>query len=317
MSILTFIMNTIGIGFDALQKRLGVQKMAYIFVLPNMLLFAIFSLLPILLNFYYAFTGGGKPLPKDRWFVGGENFNILSQCSNYLNPNSCTVDLFWRGVNNTIFYVVFEVAGLLFFSILTALILNRKIVGRGFFRSVFFYPVLLSPVVIALLWRWILQKEGLLNAGLGYMGIEPINFLLEVGWARFWTIAIGIWAYMGFYTLIVLAGLQSIPADIYEAAKIDGANDWAGFRHITLPLLQPTLLVVFILAFIRSVQVFDHVFVLTGGGPGTATQYIMQFIYNVGFSTDTRNYGLAAAASICIGIALAILTAIQLRLSRT
>ena len=282
-----------------------------------MILFAIFSLLPVILNLYYALTGGVKPLPKDRWFVGADNFGNLLECGSFLDPNSCTTDLFWRGIHNTFTYVFFEVGGILLFSLITALILNRRIVARGFFRSVYFYPVLLSPVVVALLWRWILQREGVLNAALDSFGMDTINFLLIPDWAKFWTIAVGIWANVGFYILIVLSGLQSIPPMLYEAAKIDGANSWNSFRLITLPLLKPTLLVVFILSFIRSVQVFDHVFVLTGGGPGTSTQYIMQFIYNVGFSDfASRNLGLAAAASILIGIALLILSVMQLRISR-
>jgi alpha-1,4-digalacturonate transport system permease protein len=210
---------------------------------------------------------------------------------------------------------MFEVGGILTFSLITALILNQQIRGRGIFRSVFFYPVLLSSVVVALLWKWVLQREGILNAGLIGLGLEPINFLLSVNWSRFWVIFIGIWANLGFYTLIVLAGLQAIPSTLYEAAKIDGAGSWAGFRYITLPMLKPSLIVVFVFSFIRSVQVFDHVFVMTGGGPGTATQYIVQFIYNTGFGRQIPNFGLAAAASIFLALILLVLTLIQFRVA--
>lgn len=316
-SLIALPLNIIGLIMDFIQKRIGIKRMAYIFILPNMLFFATFSLVPILINFYYAFTGGVRPLPKDRFPVGTENFDILLECANYLDPSSCRVDLFWRGLYNTVGYVIFEVGGILLFSLITALILNQHIKGRGFFRSVFFYPGLLSSVVIALLWKWVLQREGILNAGLIELGLEPINFLLNATWSKFWVIFIGIWANMGFYTLIILAGLQAIPGTLYEAAKIDGAGSWAGFCNITLPLLKSSVIVVFVLSFIRSVQVFDHVFVMTGGGPGTATQYIVQYIYNTGFGRQLQNFGLAAAASIFLALILLVMTLIQLRVTGT
>jgi len=313
--LLALPMNAIGLVMDIIQRRIGIRRMAYIFVLPNMLLFATFSLLPILGNFYYAFTGGSKVLPENRYFAGTANFEFLMQCDNHLEPSSCRADLFWHGLFNTVQYVVFAVGGILLFSLITAIILNRPIKGRGFFRGVFFYPTLLSSVVVALLWKWVLQRQGILNAGLTELGLEPVNFLLDAAWSRFWVVFIGVWSNMGFYTLIVLAGLQAIPGNLYEAAKIDGAGPWASFRDITLPLVKPSLIVVFVLSFIRCVQVFDHVFVMTGGGPGTATQYIVQYIYNTGFSSDPQNLGVAAAASIILGLLLLALTLFQLRVT--
>ena len=121
---------------------------------------------------------------------------------------------------------------------------------------------------------------------------------------------------MGFYTLILLAGLQAIPADLYEAAAMDHASPWRRFMRITLPLLMPNLLVVIILALIRAVQVFDEIFVLTGGGPGSATLFIVQFIYQTAFAESIRLYGIAAAASLVLAVALLVLTLIQLRISR-
>jgi alpha-1,4-digalacturonate transport system permease protein len=190
-------------------------------------------------------------------------------------------------------------------------------IARGFFRSVFFYPVLLSPVVVALIWKWILQENGLLNAALVGLGNEKISFLTNAEWARFWVIFISIWAQMGFFTLILLAGLQSIPHELYEAASIDGADNWQSFWGVTLPLLMPTMFVVIVLSLIRAVQVFDQVFSFTGGGPGTATLYMVQYIYQTGFSNQTKEYGLAAAASLVMGLFLLILTAIQLRIGRS
>jgi alpha-1,4-digalacturonate transport system permease protein len=315
-AILSIIINALDWFMDPLQRKIGVKRMAYIFLLPNMLIFGIFVLFPMLLNIYYAFTGGTLLFPKDRPFVGMENFRVLFECQNYFNPNSCTQDLFWRAVYNTMLFVALQVGGMVILSLITALILNRKIFARGFFRSVFFYPVLLSPVVVALIWKWILQRDGLLNGIITQMGGERIAFLLNPDWATFWVVFVSIWANMGFFTLILLAGLQSIPPDLYEAGSIDGTSDWQGFRFITLPLLMPTMFVVLVLSLIRAVQVFDQIYVLTGGGPGSATLYLVQYIYNTGFSDQIHKFGLAAAASVVMAVVLMIFTLIQLYLTR-
>jgi alpha-1,4-digalacturonate transport system permease protein len=309
-------MNAIDLVANPLQRRLGVNRMAYFFVLPNMLIFGIFVLFPMLLNFYYAFTGGTQLFPQNRTFVGWENFQTLFRCRDFLNPNTCVEDHFWNGLANTFVFVILQVGGMVLISLFTALILNRKIIGRGFFRSVFFYPVLLSPVVVGLIWKWILQRDGLLNGIIVALGGEPTLFLLNGTWATFWVIVVSIWAQMGFFTLILLAGLQSIPHELYEAGEIDGAARWSSFRFITFPLLIPTMLVVTVLALIRAVQVFDQVFVLTGGGPGTATQYMVQYIYDTAFSVQIQRYGLASAASVLLGLGLLVFTLVQLWLGR-
>jgi len=315
--IIEALMSVIDIVLIPLQKRIGVNNMAYFFVLPNLLIFGIFVLFPMLLNIYYSTTGGTELFPAERPFIGAENYETIFDCENFLQPNSCQEDLFWRAVFNTIVFVVFQVGGMVFFALVTALVLNRKIFARGFFRSVFFYPVLLSPVVVALIWKWILQRDGVLNAILTSLGGDRMPFLLNSNWAMFWVIFVSIWATMGFYTLILLAGLQSIPSDLYEASAIDGASNWADFRFITLPLLMPTMFVVLVLSLIRAVQVFDQVFVLTGGGPGTATQFMVQYIYDTGFANQIQVFGLASAASVVLGVTLLILTLLQLRLGRT
>jgi alpha-1,4-digalacturonate transport system permease protein len=302
--------------FGLIQRVIGVRGMPYIFVLPNLLIFGIFILFPMLLNFVYAFTGGSSFTPFDRPWVGTANFDRLLGCENYLDPHTCSEDLFWRAAGNTIKYVALQVSIMVLFSLITALILNRKIKARGFFRSVYFYPVLLSPIVVALIWKWILQENGLLNGILTSLGHDKMPFLVNAQWAQFWVIMISVWAFMGFYTLILLAGLQSIPADLYEAASIDGANPWQSFSGITLPLLMPTLIVVLVLSLIRAVQVFDIVFAFTGGGPGTATLYLVQYIYNYGFSSPNKQFGLAAAASLVMAGALIVLTLIQLLVRR-
>jgi len=397
--VFRFFMNSVELITNPLQKRIGVHNMGYWFVLPNLLIFSIFVLLPMALNFQYAFTGGTELFLSNRPFVGTDNFERLLTCESFFEPNTCEEDLFVRGIFNTITFVTFQVGGMVFFALVTALILNRKIIARGFFRSVYFYPVLLSPVVVGLTWKWILQRDGVLNAFFNVVGgrnifiglnvllilvfaavffvllrqleafaphkskngplIHPrllgraasafalaglsvaaiwfiinllwpnaipsilslgekrILFLLSADGAMFWVIVVSIWAQMGFYTLILLAGLQSIPGDLYEASSIDGASAWQDFRFVTLPLLMPTMLVVLVLALIRAVQAFDLIFVLTGGGPGTATQLMVQYIFTTGFASQAQLFGLAAAASVFLGIALLILTMLQLRLGNT
>jgi alpha-1,4-digalacturonate transport system permease protein len=308
----TFVINVVDVFFSTLQRVIGLKGIPYIFVLPNLLIFGIFIVFPMLLNFVYAFTSGTEFFPASRPWAGTANFEQLLDCTNFVDPNTCREDIFWRAIFNTATYVIFQVGLMVLISLITALLLNRKIRARGFFRSVFFYPVLLSPIVVALIWKWILQENGLLNGIITSLGFGKIPFLVDSTWAQFWVILISVWAFMGFYTLILLAGLQAIPADLYEAADIDGANAWQGFLGITLPLLMPSLIVVLMLALIRAVQIFDVVFAFTGGGPGTATLYMVQYIYSKGFSSPSKQFGLAASASLLMAGVLVVLTLIQL-----
>ncbi len=308
-------MNLFEVPLALLQRRFGIRGMAYVFVLPNLLVFAVFVALPMVLNVVYAVTGSNRLMLGERPFVGLENFTALLDCQNFLAPNSCAQDRFWRAVHNTSAFVALQVAAMVLFALITALILNGRIAARGFFRSVFFFPVLLSPVVVALIWKWILQRDGILNAAIVGAGGERVPFLLDPSWAFFWTIFVSVWAHMGFYTLILLAGLQAIPADLYEAAEMDGTSRWRVLRRITLPLLMPNLLVVLVLGVIRAVQAFDEIYVLTGGGPGTATQFIVQYIYETAFANQVNILGLAAAASILVGAVLMVLTLLQLKIS--
>ncbi len=176
--------------------------------------------------------------------------------------------------------------------------------------------MLLSPVVVGLIWRWILQRDGLLNAALYPGRPHAAVWLTDRFWAFAAAIGVSIWAHVGFFALIVLAGLQAIPKDLYEAAEMDGTKPGRVFWRITLPLLMPNLLVVIVLALIRAVQIFDEVFVLTGGGPGTSTLFLTQYIYEVGFASLLKNPGLASAASILMGGVLVVLTLVQLAVAR-
>lgn len=307
------------------QQKLGVRRMAYFFILPNMLIFGVFILMPMILNFYFGFTRGTSIVPINRWEASGEqlqtrNIETILTCEDYRDVNTCEQDRFWRAARNTLTYVAFQVGTMVVLALITAIALNQNIRLRGFFRSIFFYPVLLSPVVVAYIWIWILDLDnGLVNGFLEDIGRDRINFLANQNtpnWSRFWVIAVADWAFMGFFTLILLAGLQSIPASLYEAAEIDGANAFNRFRFVTMPLLMPTMTVVLVLALIRAVQAFDQVFVLTGGGPGTATLFLVQYIYQAAFTFSPPNFGLASSASLLLAIVLFIATLAQLLLAR-
>ncbi len=301
---------------SAIQRLVGIQGMPWIFLLPNLAFFGIFVVIPLFINFAFSLTGGTELYLSDRVYSGVEQYSFLLECETFGDPITCREDRFWKGLYNTAIFIVFQVTSLVLFSLITALILNRKIRARGFFRAVFFFPVLLSPVVVALIWKWVLLRDGILNAFLVSLGMEKILFFVSPQWSMFWAVFVSIWAHMGFYTLILLAGLQAIQPDLYEAAEMDGTSKERVFWRITLPLLWPNLLVVVVLALIKGVQIFDEVFVLTGGGPGTATQFIVQYIYNTGFTEQVQNFGLASAASVVLGVVLFILTMIQLAATR-
>lgn len=310
------LMRVIDVPLRGLQKATGINGMAAFFLAPNMAIFGIFVLLPLVINFAYSMTGGTAFFLSERQFVGGDQYARLFNCTDYLDPFSCQEDAFWTAVNNTFWFVILQVTLMILTALATALILNRNIVARSFWRAVFFFPVLLSPVVVGLIWKWILQRQGLLNYMLYQFGVEPYTWFNDRNWTFVATIGVSLWAHMGFYALILLAGLQAIPKDLYEAAEMDGTKPARAFWRITLPLLAPNLLVVVVLALIRAVQIFDEVYVLTGGGPGTATLYLTQYIYETGFASALRNPGLAAAASILMGGVLVVLTLLQLGLGR-
>lgn len=300
----------------ALQRMTGLSGMAIFFLAPNMLIFGIFVLLPLFINFVYSTTGGSALFLPERSYVGADQYQRLFDCSNYLDPLTCQEDAFWTAVSNTFWFVVLQVTLMIGAALVTALILNRNLAARSFWRAVFFFPVLLSPVVVGLIWRWILQRQGLLNFILYPFGVDPYTWLTDRTWSFAAAVGVSLWAHMGFYALILLAGLQAIPKDLYEAADMDGTKPARVFWRITLPLLMPNLVVVIVLALIRSVQVFDEVYILTGGGPGTSTLFITQYIYETGFVSQPRNPGLAAAASILMGLVLVVLTLVQLGLGR-
>ena len=264
-----FVMGVIDAPLRGLQRVAGLNGMAAFFLLPNMLIFSVFVLLPLVINFAYSMTGGTAIFLSSRNFVGGDQYARLFDCRTSSTPTPAPRTPSGPRWATPAGSWSLQVALMIGAALVTALILNREIRARGFWRAVFFFPVLLSPVVVGLIWRWILQRQGSAELRAGPVRPRPYAWLTEPAWSFAAAVGVSVWAHMGFYTLILLAGLQAIPKDLYEAAEMDGTRPARAFWRITLPLLMPNLLVVLVLALIRAVQIFDEVYVLTGGGPGT------------------------------------------------
>lgn len=264
------------------------QRLApYLFVLPNMLIFGVFIIYPALSNFNISVydSNNGRTFR----YVGGGNYQELVNTTE-----------FWAAARATVIFAVCFVALVTVGSIGLALLLDQRIRGRGLFRAVYFLPVLLSPVVCGLIWGWIFDRNnGLANTVLHAVGLGQPGWLVDEVLAMVVVIFVGVWMHVGFYTMIMLAGLQGIDPTYYEAAKIDGASSWQRFRSVTLPLLRPTTMVVVILSMISGFQAFDFVWTLTGGGPVGATTLMVQYIYMHAFQSPIR-YGLASAGSVVL-----------------
>lgn len=199
----------------------------------------------------------------------------------------------------TAYYVLLNIPAQTILALGLAVMLNRKRRGMSFFRVLYVAPYLSTPVAMALIWFWVFQPQtGAADRFLGLFGIAGPAWLESSLWAMPVVAAVNIWQYLGFNMLFFYAGLQNIPASLYEAAQLDGASKWSQFWRISLPLLNPTMLFLLVTDVIGSFQVFDTLYVLTSGGPGTSTQVMSIQIYNVGFQ-GTR-YGEAAALSVLL-----------------
>lgn len=275
----------------------------YVFLAPNMLVFALFTILPALNGFNMSLydSSNGRIF---RW-VGLSNYaRLLSD------------DAFWATVHRTLVFVVAFVVFTVLICVPLAVLLNGQRRGRGLFRAAYFLPVVISPVVAGLIWYWALDRQvGLVNTVLGQLGLGKPGWLIDPALAMVSAVFVGLWTHLGFYTLILLAGLQGIDPNVFEAARIDGASRWQEFRSITLPLLRPVTLVVVILATIVGFQAFDFIYTLTGGGPIGATTLIVQYIYERAFTTPIR-YGLASAAGVILFTIVFSVTALNYIIGR-
>jgi multiple sugar transport system permease protein len=274
----------------------------YIYGGPVIIAFLVFNLYPMALGLYLSFT---------KWdILSPPTFNGLNNWADLLKD-----DLLWRAVLQTLYYAVASVAGATALSIALALALNQRLKTIGFYRTFFFLPAVTSLVAIAMVWRWIYNTEfGVLNAFLGSLGINPVNWLGDPVLAMPAVILMSIWRSAGFNTVLFLAGLQGVPQEYYEAAEIDGASKWDRFVHITLPLISPTTFFVVVNGLIGSWQVFDQVYILTRGGPLLSTVTVVYLIYSNGFEWYKTGYASAMAYGLFLIIIL--LTAIQFRLQK-
>ena len=284
--------------------RAGGQGAAWSFLLPAMLLIGIFFFLPVIGSLILSFTDFDLYALGDRSvlrFIGVENYVRLFQ-----NPD------FGRALRNTFYYGLVGGPLSIAASLGAALLVNAKLAPlRGFFRSVYFAPYVTTLVAAAVIWRYLLNtRYGLINYGLGAFGIGPVDWLGDARWALPAIILMSIWKNFGYNMVIFVAGLQSIPDELYEAAELDGAGRWRRFRHVTLPMLAPTLGFVTIITLIGYFQLFAEPYVMTQGGPLKSTTSLVLLMYEEGFRW--WRMGMAAAvAFVLFGIVL-IGTAIQL-----
>lgn len=223
--------------------------------------------------------------------------------------------LFWTSLRNTTVYTLGVIPLQMVLSLLIALALNRKIRFRALFRTLYFLPTVTSIVAMALVWRALFDyRFGFLNGALGLIGVDAVPWLLEPGLAMFAVILMSAWQGIGFPIILWLAGLQSIPEEYLEAARVDGANAWARFRYVTLPLLAPTTFFILVISFISSFQVFEQTYVMTSGGPERGTYTLVNYIYEEAFTKFSM--GPASAMGCVLAVIILCVTLIQLRLQR-
>ena len=270
----------------------GSRLAGWMFAGPALLVIALFFALPVLAALVLSLTDFDIYALADLdnlRFVGIDNYVAL-----LANP------LFWKALGNTFYFVIVGVPLSIGVSLGAALLLQSKL-GRfkPFFRTAFFAPVVTTVVAVAVIWRYLFHtKYGLVNWGLGGLGIDPIDWLGDPHWAMPTIIVFAVWKNFGYNMIIFLAGLQAIPEDLYEAARIDGASAWSQFRHVTLPLLGPVLLLVGILTMAGYFQLFAEPYVMTQGGPLESTVSVLYLMYEQGFKW--WNLGAASAVAFVL-----------------
>lgn len=280
-------------------KKAGLVSL---FLLPALIPLLVFRIFPMLASLVVSMTKWNLLRPPV--FLGFDNYvEVLSDAK------------FHRALLNTLYYMVGYLPLVLVGAIAIAVLLNSKLKGATFFRGIYFLPVVTSWVVVALLWKWLLSPQGgMVNYVLGLVGIQGPGWWTDPNWAMPAIIIASVWKDLGFNMLILLAGLQSIPDHLYEAATIDGATRWQKLRFVTLPLLTPSILFAMILAMIGAFQVFDQVWVMTEGGPAGATTVVMEQVVKNAFK-----YGLMGEASAMSWVLFAIIllfTVFQLKFQK-
>ncbi len=282
------------------KRKVKNMAIAYLFLLPNLIGFLIFTLIPIVCSMGLSFMEWDSANPMV--FVGFENFKRL-----------WTDDTFKISLWNTVYYSVFTVPLTMAAALGLAIILNQKMKGINIFRTIFFFPHVASLVAIAVVWNLLFHPTlGPINNILRFLGVaNPPGWTSSIDWAMPVIIIVSIWKSMGYYMILYLSGLQAIPRELYEAAKVDGANSFQRFKSITLPMLTPTTFFVSIMLTIACFKVFDLVSVMTNGGPGRATNVLVFNIYNTAFIN--YEFGYASAISMILFIIVLAITIVQFR----
>ncbi|MFM7461355.1 MAG: carbohydrate ABC transporter permease, partial [Burkholderiales bacterium] len=245
----------------ATSRIVGNPLIPYLFLIPACVVLATFVLYPALKAIYLSFT----------------NFNMIRQAefvgfANYLNV--WRDPFFWAALKNTLLYMVVVVPVLVIAPIFLAALVNKHIPGITFIRAAIYLPVITSLVISGLIWKWVYEEQGILNYVLLASGLttDPVAFLTDPANALFSVMAVTIWSGMGYYMVIYLAGLQSIPRHLYEVAEVEGVSAWQQMIHITIPLLRPSIVVVTVMSSIAAMKVFEEVYVMTQGGPMDSTK---------------------------------------------
>ena len=282
-------------------------RVAWCFVAPALLVIAIFFV-PVLAALALSFTDFDIYALADR-----RNLRVVG-LGNY--AQLLRTPLFWQAFGNTLYFVVIGVPLSITVSFGAALLLHSPLVRfRGFYRTALFAPVVTTLVAVAVVWRYLFNPvNGWLNYALGRLGVPPVDWLGDPHWAMPAIIVFAVWKNFGYNMVILLAGLQSIPPPLYEAAQVDGASAWRQFRHITLPILAPIVAMVNILTIAGYLQLFAEPYVMTQGGPMQSTVSVLYFMYEEGFKW--WNLGSASAVAFILFIFIFAVTALQLRLSR-
>jgi multiple sugar transport system permease protein len=276
-----------------------------LFIAPNLLAVAVFMLFPLGFSLYMSFHRWDVFTPEK--FVGLANFNHLA-----------TADpLFLIALRNSVIFTLGTVVPTLLISLMVAGVLNRKVKGIGIFRTIVFLPLAISSVVMAVVWQFVFNTDnGLLNIMLGWIGIDPIPWLVDPTWDMASLCIASVWRSVPFATVILLAAMQGVPENVYEAAKIDGAGEIRQFVSITVPLIRGALSFVLVISIIHAFQAFDMVYVLNGpnGGPEGATYVLGIMLFQHAFSF--LEFGYASALAWVMFAILLVLTVVQLRITR-
>ncbi|WP_226000297.1 carbohydrate ABC transporter permease [Paenibacillus sp. BJ-4] len=275
---------------------------AWAFMTPGLLLLAVFVFWPIIYSIPLALTD--YSVISDTHYVGLANFEAAFKDRNFL-----------ISIWNSLVYVLI-VPFLQIFSILMAVLVNSRIPAIKIFRTTYYIPVVTSMVAVALIWSWLLGNNSVVNYLLMKVGLisREIHWLSDSNLALYVLMFITMWKGLGYYMMLYLAGLQNIPQDLYEAARVDGASRWRLIVHITLPLLRPYILFCTLISLMAAIRVFDEVYVLTKGGPGTATLTSSLYIFQKGM--EQFNFGYASALGLIVGAVIAVLSIIVFRFNR-